>query len=526
MKLLTTAALCFVAMNGLTNALDPLTTKGAKIFNSKTGDQFYFKGVAYQPRTGVDPKKMDPLADTEGCKRDIKVFKDLGLNAIRVYDVIADNNHDECMKALDDAGIYLVLDLPNASAAINRADPSWDTDLFSHYKKKVDTFINYDNIAAFIIGNEVTNDLNNTMASAYVKAATRDIKNYIKSKKKQVPVGYADNDDPTLAKNLVPYFNCGDDPSARVDFYAINTYRWCGDKTTFETSGYSTLTDEFKDFSVPVFLSEYGCNKVRPRTFPEIKSIYGSDMQDVFSGGFMYEYTEEDNEYGIVKVSNGDKEVEKTEDYDNFKDAIKDANPKGTNMKSYNQKNDPAKCPDVSENWQVSSKGLPPTPNEDVCSCMANSLKCSLSSSSSTSGDSKALGDVLGNICGQSPKSCIPVSGNTTTATYGEYSACSSQQRSSFILNANFLNQKGKDGACKIDGVDTSTNDKPSADADDCKKKASEASKSSGSGSSSSGNSDSKSDGGSDKDGASTSSFASMLPLTAMVAIAFSALQF
>ncbi|KAJ2014197.1 1 3-beta-glucanosyltransferase gel4, partial [Coemansia sp. S85] len=58
-------------------ALDPIVIKGSKFFNEKTGEQFFFKGMAYQPRAGFKGETMDPLADTVGCKRDIEVFKDL-----------------------------------------------------------------------------------------------------------------------------------------------------------------------------------------------------------------------------------------------------------------------------------------------------------------------------------------------------------------------------------------------------------------------------------------------------------------
>ncbi|KAJ1937927.1 hypothetical protein GGF37_005009, partial [Kickxella alabastrina] len=30
-------------------AIDPIIIKGSKFFNEKTGEQFYFKGIAYQP---------------------------------------------------------------------------------------------------------------------------------------------------------------------------------------------------------------------------------------------------------------------------------------------------------------------------------------------------------------------------------------------------------------------------------------------------------------------------------------------
>jgi hypothetical protein len=38
-------------------------------------------------------------------------MKELGVNTIRVYHVDAKATHDGCMKALDDAGIYLLVDL-------------------------------------------------------------------------------------------------------------------------------------------------------------------------------------------------------------------------------------------------------------------------------------------------------------------------------------------------------------------------------------------------------------------------------
>ena len=47
-----------------------------------------------------------------------------------------------------------------------------------------------------------------------------------------------------------------------------------------------------------------------PRNFDEVPVLYTNDMIDVFSGGLVYEFTQEPNNYGLVKVlSNGDVKV-------------------------------------------------------------------------------------------------------------------------------------------------------------------------------------------------------------------------
>jgi len=69
---------------GSSFALNPITIKGTKFFDSVTKDQFFIKGVAYQPRT---ISTIDPLATPEDCRRDFALMKDLGLNTVRVYQV-------------------------------------------------------------------------------------------------------------------------------------------------------------------------------------------------------------------------------------------------------------------------------------------------------------------------------------------------------------------------------------------------------------------------------------------------------
>ncbi|KAJ1678374.1 1 3-beta-glucanosyltransferase gel4, partial [Spiromyces aspiralis] len=200
----------FLALLASAAALGRPEIKGSKFFLD--GEQFFFKGIAYQPEKGdPNPAQADPLADAVGCKRDVEVFKGLGINSIRVYQTDPAQNHDECMKLLSDAGIYVVLDLASSQKAINRADPQWDTDLYNYYLSKVDAFAGYDNVAAFLVGNEVANSVATVNSAEYVKAAARDVKAYIKQKKLSIPIGYASNDEPEIRDDLREYFDCGSD---------------------------------------------------------------------------------------------------------------------------------------------------------------------------------------------------------------------------------------------------------------------------------------------------------------------------
>ena len=181
------------------------------------------------------------------------------------------------MNAFADAGIYLIIDLSQPTDSINRNDPSWDDDLYKRYTAVVDTFQKYNNVIGFFAGNEVANEESNTNSSAFVKAAIRDMKSYVRV-------------------NLANYFDCGDS-SESLDFWGYNIYSWCGN-SNIQDSGYADRTKEFSTYNVPYFFAEYGCNKVQPRKFTEVDALYGSQMNGFWSGGIVYMYFQEANDYG------------------------------------------------------------------------------------------------------------------------------------------------------------------------------------------------------------------------------------
>lgn len=196
---------------------------------------------------------MDPIADEATCSRDIAQFKKLGINTVRVYTVDNTANHDACMSALADAGIYLALDVNTPKYSLNRADPavSYNDVYLQSVFATIDAFAKYDNTLLFFSGNEVINADNNTNCAPYIKAVTRDMKQYIGSRGyRQIPVGYSAADVESNRFEMAQYMNCGTDDQ-RSDFFAFNDYAWCS-PSSFQISGWAQKVKQYGSYSIPL----------------------------------------------------------------------------------------------------------------------------------------------------------------------------------------------------------------------------------------------------------------------------------
>ena len=207
------------ALNARAN-MESITTSGNAFF--KGGSRFYVRGIDYQP--GGAAADVDPLADTKVCKPDIEKFKKLGINAIRVYSVDNSLNHDDCMNALADAGIYVMIDANNPKYSINRKDPhpSYNAVYLQSVFATIDAFAKYPNTMAFFSGNEVIHDeKETTLAAKYVKATDRDMRAYIKARGyRKILVGYSAADVTDNRLQTANFFNCGTEEE-RSDFFAF-----------------------------------------------------------------------------------------------------------------------------------------------------------------------------------------------------------------------------------------------------------------------------------------------------------------
>jgi len=339
------------------SSLQSVTTSGNAFFTGS--NRFYIRGVDYQP--GGSSNVSDPIADSAGCTRDVAEFKKLGINTVRVYTVDNTANHDDCMNALADAGIYLILDVNTPKYSLNRADPnpSYNTDYLQSIFATIDKFQGYTNTLAFFSGNEVVNDPESSAAAPYVKAVTRDIRQYIRSRGyRTIPVGYSAADVAENRLEMAEYMNCGTDDE-RSDFFAFNDYSWC-DPSSFTVSGWDQKVKNFTGYGLPIFLSEYGCN-TNTRDFGEVKALYNTEMTGVYSGGLVYEYSNEDSNYGLVDISGSS--VTTRDDFDALKSAFSGtANPTGDG--GYNSTGGASGCPSYSSpNWLVKSDDLPAIPD-------------------------------------------------------------------------------------------------------------------------------------------------------------------
>jgi len=157
------------------------------------------------------------------------------------------------MHALAAAGIYLVLDVNTPKYSLNRAEPntSYNDVYLQNVFATIDAFANYDNTLAFFSGNEVINDDSSTAAAPYVKAVTRDMRQYIGARGyRKVPVGYSAADVNSNRLEMAEYMNCGT-ADERSDFFAFNDYSWC-DPSSFKTSGWDQKVKNFTGYSLPL----------------------------------------------------------------------------------------------------------------------------------------------------------------------------------------------------------------------------------------------------------------------------------
>ncbi|KAI5866295.1 carbohydrate-binding module family 43 protein [Durotheca rogersii] len=443
------------------NDIPAIEAYGQHFFYTNNGSQFYMRGVAYQENynpngtANNDPNVQytDPLADASKCRRDIPFLRQIFTNVIRVYAIDPARDHDDCMAELASNGIYVIADLGHPGVSIDSNNAAWDVELYTRYTAVIDTMSKYNNVIGFFAGNEVVSATNQTYAAAFVKAAVRDTKAYIRQMnyRQSLGVGYATADVPSRDE-LAHYFACEPEQgsSTTIDFWGYNVYSWCGD-SNYEASSYGERVQFFSDYPVPVFFAEYGCIEgidggPTHRPFTEVAVLYGN-MTSVFSGGIVYQYFMSENNYGLVEVD-GDS-VSPYPDFTSLSSQLARVTPSLTVSSAYTPTNSPPACPTVGgTTWAAAPSPLPPAVNPRLCACEVASLQCVV-----TSDDEDSYADVFDYICGSNQEFCAGIDHNSTRGEYGALGGCNPKDQLAWVANQYYLGNNGDASACDFNGL-------------------------------------------------------------------------
>lgn len=107
-------------------------------------------------------------------------------------------------------------------------------------------------------------------------------------------------------------------------------------------------------------LSEYGCNHAT-RKFEEVASLYSSNMSPVYSGGLVYEYSQESSNYGLVNIES-DTSVSPRPDFSALQSALAGTKPPSGDGGAKSS-GEPSDCPAQSPTWDVDTNELPIMPS-------------------------------------------------------------------------------------------------------------------------------------------------------------------
>jgi len=346
---------------------NPIIIRGQFLYDSVTGDRFFAKGVAYNPRNEKYDKSFGsnvkvegwvdkcvpgnpdgPLPYTEDVQSDdheeewntdLEAMANMGANTVRLYNIDPSKDHSKFMNKAASLGIYVIVPLNGKDWGFLPAFPSPScytqeiegygnvgVNALSFAKQVVKQFSKFPNTLMFTVANELPqNDKNGFAAFPCVKALTRDIHRYQKScgsTMRKVPLIYSDVDmGPPDRGDIAKYLTCAvESEDDAVDAYGLNVYSWCdetypgdGKADNFKYSPYYQIEKGFKNFGVPLLFTEFGCNlgtfKTKcpykgGRTWPDLKHMIGENMGETLSGAVAFQWSMDKEEFGLTLSPN------------------------------------------------------------------------------------------------------------------------------------------------------------------------------------------------------------------------------
>jgi hypothetical protein len=181
------------------------------------------------------------------------------------------------MDQLQKEGIYVLVGLNNVNHNI-LATQAWDRDLQKRFISIIDGFCGYKNVLGFYLtGSPIT--------VPYIRAAARDLKSYVKSKGRQVPIGYFGS---FRGRGFSDSVNCGEGESA-VDFMAFDDGAVC-DNAEKAYRAMDILTADHSTFSIPTFLYNPWCDPQTPANTSDFGLLFQPNAIGTLSGSVAFSY--------------------------------------------------------------------------------------------------------------------------------------------------------------------------------------------------------------------------------------------
>jgi 1,3-beta-glucanosyltransferase GAS1 len=416
-----------------------------------------------------------------------------------VYSLRSDDKpgiHSVCMKALSEAGIYVIVGLFGPEYGIGRFQ-NWDYVMQSRQAAILDSLSEFPNLLGAVVdGTPIT--------LPFVKGAVKDLRNrFVDRNVRQVPIGYLGWD---FSEDIGGDFLVCGNREESIDFQMVfvNPTKFCGAKLDEREANYKDVLSQRSAYPVPLILGQLECPSQEQEDFATFRQLYNGNLTNVHSGMIMFSYFDENDtnwtvkgqffysdffELFILNKATGLVEVtglsiKPRPVYSALRDQLSAFQPSMTAMADYKPTNSfPSSCNSrvqfeldqknaVGPTTVILATNLPPTPNYNLCQCMMAQLDCV----SNPVGDPEyaepkllyALDinyakekEIAGKVCGQNQTLCQETRVNTTTGEYGPFSGCNSTERSSWMLNQSYLHQNRSENTCQAFGKVVKTPEPP-----------------------------------------------------------------
>ncbi|KAI0242554.1 hypothetical protein L0F63_000917 [Massospora cicadina] len=323
----------------------------------------------------------------------------LGVNTLYIKDISSFNStYDGCMEVFENEGLYVLVNLPDSDYAIV---DSYTPDIYAHYLEKLNVFSQYNNTLGIIVGSNVHSDY-----QIYVKAAIRDMRSGLKGRK--VPLGYSHSD--MLSKKASQVMmGCGE----KADFFGLDISSNCKYSTHKEVS---IIIKHLQRFEGPTFFTGFGCRRDDVRLFEEASLILSDSM-----GGIFREYSNESG-LGLVEVQ-GDMATPLSEFFNAQTHLLQ--TPKYVDL-----------TPNINPTLYTCPKfydKLPPTPNQDLCTCAQQTLECQASPKAQLRYKLNQTLAIMEALCREGH--CHNVKANPLKGQFPEFYACDFNTQLSLVFN-------------------------------------------------------------------------------------------